>query len=234
MNRYVSYENVQSKGISNSQPEEEIILIKRWKVSLMFLLSALIIAGCQETKEEDAKNLMDDDTLNGNAMDGYNEKPKDGQVGYVRFNKDQLNQDTEEHREIKVNREQIADMISRMILRYKNFEDVATVVTDNEVLVAYKKPDDMDPKNAADMVQKTAYSLVPSFYHVYVSDNPASFGDIQSLSNSTVYDEGYNDTIDSIIKKMKKSPQGKVDETNPAQPDVGPNMDLEKETGMEN
>ncbi|WP_281976027.1 YhcN/YlaJ family sporulation lipoprotein [Halobacillus litoralis] len=207
---------------------------KLMKITIFFTLFALIAAGCQETKEEEAKNMMDDDTLNGNAMDGYNDKPKDGQVGYVRFNKQQLNQDAEKNREIKVNREQMADMISRMILRYDKFEDVATVVTDNEVLVAYKKADDTDRESAADMVQKTAYSLVPSFYHVYVSDNPASFGDIQSLSNSTVYDQGYNDTIDSIIKKMKNSPQGKVQEENSNQPNVGPNMDTKDKTGMEN
>lgn len=197
------------------------MLNKFWKQVAPLMVFVLLAAGCQDTKEEEANNKMDDDTLNGNAMDSYNEEPKDGQVGYVRFNKKQLNQDAEKKREIKVNREQMADMISRMILRYDNFDDVATVVTDNEVLVAYKKAGDMDREQAADMVQKTAYSLVPSFYHVYVSDNPASFGDIQSLGNSTVYDQGYNDTIDSIIKKMKKSPQGK-------------NMNTKEDTGMEN
>lgn len=167
-------------------------------------------------------------------MDGYNEDGSDGQVGYVRFNQTQMERDDEEHHEIKVNREEMADMISRMILRYDNFDDVATVVTDNEVLVAYSKADDTDRETAADMVQKTAYSLVPSFYHVYVSDNPASFGDIQSLSTSTVYDENYNENIDSIIKKMKKAPQGKVKQDDPRQPDVGPNMNTKEETGMEN
>ncbi|WP_226580211.1 YhcN/YlaJ family sporulation lipoprotein [Halobacillus litoralis] len=206
-------------------------IIKR---TLLVASLTLLVTGCQESKEEHAKNMMDGDTLSGNAMDGYNTEPKDGQVGYVRFNKDQLDENAERKREIKVNREQMADMISRMILRYENFDDVATVVTDNEVLVAYKRADDTDRDLAADMVQKTAYSLVPSFYHVYVSDNPASFGDVQSLSNSTVYDEGYNETINSIIKKMKKSPQGKVDETNPKQPNVGPNTNTEAETGMEN
>ncbi|SFJ40863.1 Sporulation lipoprotein YhcN/YlaJ (Spore_YhcN_YlaJ) [Halobacillus dabanensis] len=192
-----------------------------WKLMAPLMVIVLLAAGCQETKEEEAHNKMDDDTLNGNAMDGYNDEPEDGQVGYVRFNKNQLNQDNEKNREIKVNREQMADMISRMILRYDNFDDVATVVTDNEVLVAYKKAGDMEREQAAEMVQKTAYSLVPSFYHVYVSDNPASFGDVQSLGNSTVYDQGYNDTIDSIIKKMKESPQGR-------------NRNTKEDTGMEN
>ncbi|QHT48716.1 hypothetical protein M662_13885 [Bacillus sp. SB49] len=192
------------------------------------------MAGCQETDESAKQNKRADDPLNGNAMDGYNEDGSDGQVGYVRFNQTQMERDDEEHHEIKVNREEMADMISRMILRYDNFDDVATVVTDNEVLVAYSKADDTDRETAADMVQKTAYSLVPSFYHVYVSDNPASFGDIQSLSTSTVYDENYNENIDSIIKKMKKAPQGKVKQDDPRQPDVGPNMNTKEETGMEN
>ncbi|WP_035511618.1 YhcN/YlaJ family sporulation lipoprotein [Halobacillus karajensis] len=203
---------------------------KFWKTISLFGILTLITTGCQETKEEEARNKMDDDTLNGNAMDGYNEKPKDGQVGYVRFNKNQLDQESEEHREIKVNREEMADMISRMVLRYDQFDDVATVVTDNEVLVAYQKANDFDRNKAADMVRKTAYSLVPSFYHVYVSDNPASFGDVQSLSNSTVYDQGYNDQINSIIKKMKESPQGNVKETDHERTNSGGN----EETPMEN
>ena len=83
------------------------------------------------------------------------------------------------------------------------------------------------------MVQKTAYSLVPSFYHVFVSDNPASFGDIQSVSTSTVYDEQYTEVIDSIIKKMKKSPQGKVPENDSDQPSEGPNMGPDDRPGTE-
>ncbi|WP_052158961.1 YhcN/YlaJ family sporulation lipoprotein, partial [Halobacillus sp. BBL2006] len=170
------------------------------------------------------KTKMKEDTLNGNAMDSYNDEGLDGQVGYVRFKKDQLDQSKEKNRQIKVNREQMADMISRMILRYDGFEDVATLVTDNEVLVAYQKPENHSREQAADMVQKTAYSLVPSFYHVYVSDDPSAFGDIQSVSTSTVYDEQYEEVIDSIVKKIKKSPQGKVPQDSMNQPDVGPNM----------
>nr|WP_160838494.1 YhcN/YlaJ family sporulation lipoprotein [Halobacillus litoralis] len=230
MNRYVSDKSAHHKNTPSSQGGS-MMKIKQAGTALLLIG---LLAGCQETKEEEAQQLMDGDTLSGNAMDGYNTEPKDGQVGYVRFEKSQLDQDEERNRQIKVNREQMADMISRMILRYDQFDDVATAVTDNEVLVAYKRADDTDRGTAADMVQKTAYSLVPSFYHVYVSDNPASFGDVQSLSNSTVYDEGYNSTISSIIKKMKQSPQGKVDETNPNQPNVGPNTNTEAETGMEN
>ncbi|MBH0231032.1 YhcN/YlaJ family sporulation lipoprotein [Halobacillus yeomjeoni] len=193
-------------------------------ICLILGLILLFASGCAENAKEETK--MQEDTLNGNAMDSYEDELMDGQVGYVRFKKDQLDQRVEKNRVIKVNREQVADMISRMILRYEGFEDVATLVTDNEVLIAYQKPENHSREEAADMVQKTAYSMVPSFYHVYVSDDPASFGDIQSVSTSTVYDEEYKEVIDSIVQKLKKSPQGKVPENNMNQPDVGPNMDM--------
>lgn len=178
---------------------------------LMIPLLAVLfmMTGCME--DNDIKETShNEDTLNGNTMDSYNEEPIDGQVGYVRYKKDQLDQTAEKNRNIQINREQMSDMITRMILRYENFEDVAAVVTDYEVLVAYKKPDNMDRELAADMVQKTAYSMVPSFYRVYTSDKPSAFGDIQSISTSTVYDDQYREVIDDIINKMKEAPQGKV------------------------
>ncbi|RWZ54893.1 hypothetical protein EQV77_12250 [Halobacillus fulvus] len=179
---------------------------KRWMFCIV--TTFLIMTGC--TEFNDGETLQEDDVLPGNAMDQYNDSQTDGQVGYVRFQKNQLDENTERNREVKINREQMADMISRMILRYDGFDDVATLVTDYEVLVAYKAPDNRDRKEIADMVQKTAYSLVPSFYRVYVSDNPASFKDIQSVSTSTVYDDQYREVIDSMITKFKRSPQGTV------------------------
>ncbi|TGB02200.1 YhcN/YlaJ family sporulation lipoprotein [Halobacillus salinus] len=178
-------------------------------LALPLLAVLLMMTGCMDVNDNE-ETSHNEDTLNGNTMDSYNEKPLEGQVGYVRYKKDQLDQDVEKKRNIQINREQMSDMISRMILRYDGFEDVATLVTDYEVLVAYQKPTDMDPKLAADMVQKTAYSMVPSFYRVYTSDKQSAFGDIQSVSTSTVYDEQYREVIDSIINKMKKAPQGKV------------------------
>ncbi|WP_082233495.1 YhcN/YlaJ family sporulation lipoprotein [Halobacillus massiliensis] len=192
--------------------------IKKFKIWIAVPLSLLILNGCQNPQQDEFNADDEDHAIEGDAMDNYNENTADGQVGYVRFQKDQLDQEKERNHTIKVNREQMADMITRMILRYPGFEDVATVVTDDKILVAYKKPDDREPEVAADMVKKTAYSLVPSFYHVYVSDDPASFGDIESLGNSTVYDKQYTNVVNQIVERMKKSPQGTttsetVDET---------------------
>ncbi|WP_163526742.1 YhcN/YlaJ family sporulation lipoprotein [Halobacillus ihumii] len=181
-------------------------------ITLIMGLTFLLLAGCTEAQKEEARDKGTDEALHRNEMDDYNDRPMEGQVGYVRYEKDQLDQDAEQNQNFKVNKEKVADMISRMILKYDEFEDVATLVTDEEVLVAYQAPEGQDRELSADMVKKTAYSLVPSFYHVYVSDNPSAFGDIQSLSNSTVYDDQYNEVIDNIIQKMKEAPQGKGDQ----------------------
>ncbi|UOQ94245.1 YhcN/YlaJ family sporulation lipoprotein [Halobacillus shinanisalinarum] len=175
-------------------------------------LSFMVLAGCNEAQEEEARNQEPDQALHSNEMDDYNDRSMDGQVGYVRYKQGQFDQNDEKNQTIKVNREKVADMITRMILKYDGFEDVATLVTDEEVLVAYQTPEGQERELSADMVQKTAYSLVPSFYHVYVSDNPSAFGDIQSLSTTTVYDDQYEEVVDDIINKMKEAPQGKANE----------------------
>ncbi|GGF32555.1 putative lipoprotein YutC [Halobacillus andaensis] len=189
--------------------------MKLYQMILIMAIPFTIISGCNTDEEEGMKKEQDKDhSIEGNAMDNYNEPSADGQVGYVRFQKDQLDQEAEKNHKIKVNREQMADMITRMILRYEDFDDVATLVADDEILVAYTAPEGKDRNEAADMIKKTAYSLVPSFYHVYVSDNPTAFGDIQSLSNSTVYDDQYSEVIERMVERMKKSPQGETNSEN--------------------
>ena len=71
-----------------------------------------------------------------------------------------------------LNREQVANIISQFSTDIPNVNDVATLVTDQEVLIAYKT----DSKNrnlTADQVKKTAMSVVPRYYHVYVTDKKA-------------------------------------------------------------
>ncbi|WP_431804386.1 YhcN/YlaJ family sporulation lipoprotein [Halobacillus andaensis] len=191
--------------------------MKIYQLILALFIPIALMTGCNNTEEQgmELEHEADNDhSIEGNAMDNYNEPANNGQVGYVRFQKDQLDQEEEANHKIKVNREQMADMITRMILRYKEFEDVATLVADDEILIAYQAPENKSRDEAADMVKKTAYSLVPSFYKIYVSDDPASFGDIQSLSNSTVYDEQYSEVVERIVEKMKESPQGTVNSEN--------------------
>lgn len=102
-------------------------------------------------------------------------------------------------------------LITRIALRGEGLEQVATLVTDEEVLIAYEKSDDVDEKEAANIARKTAQSVIPQYYEIYVSDNESLINDIQSLHNSSTTDGSYENTIDQIIKEMEKSPQGKED-----------------------
>jgi hypothetical protein len=190
--------------------------------SSIVLASALFLAACNAgggdegamDNQYNGNNYNNNGNLNGNTMDNY-ERNRDDQLGYVRYNKDQVN--TEGNYETKIDREAMSDTITKMILSYEQFEDAATLVSDDEVLVAYQKPADMDRNEAADMVKKTAASLVPRFYEIYVSDQEEAFDEIQSLNNSSVNDRNYDNVLEDIIKDMRQAPQGDPmynDETN--------------------
>lgn len=132
----------------------------------------------------------------------------DEKIGYVRYTKDQVDNDRERNRNITLDRNEMANTITRVILRNDDFEEVATLVTDKEVLIAYEKDQDIDENNAADIAKKTAMSIMPGFFEVYVSDNEVLIEDIESLSNSTTENRNYDNTIDRIIEEMDKSSQG--------------------------
>src|SRR5699024_2318642 len=109
----------------------------------------------------------------------------DHKLGYVRYQQNQVNDDQENLRSARIDRPKMADMITRMILRNDHFAEVATLVTDQEVLIAYQLNDDADSQTAADIARKTAQSTMPGFFDIYVSDNSNLMNDIQSLHNSS-------------------------------------------------
>lgn len=139
----------------------------------------------------------------------------DNRLGFVRYTKEKVDQDQDINRTTTIDRNHMADMITRIILRHGGFNEVATLVTGKEVLIAYEKRDDMDAKTAADVAKRTAMSILPRFFDVYVSDNPSLIGSIHSLHNETTTTNNYQNTIDQIIQEMKKSPQGYDDFTTP-------------------
>ncbi|MDC3412355.1 YhcN/YlaJ family sporulation lipoprotein [Aquibacillus sp. 3ASR75-11] len=177
------------------------------------LASTLFVAGCANsnnaTEQIDQGGI--DGGNSGEANDPATLGPTDdtsSRLGYVRYDKDQLDMDAEQNHAVTIDRHKLADTITRLILRNEGFGDAATLVTDDEVLIAYDKPDDLDPDEAATIVKKTAMSITPRFYHVYVSDKAVTFRDIQSLKNSTSESDDHQNTLDSIIEDMKEAPQG--------------------------
>ncbi|GGJ89916.1 putative lipoprotein YutC [Lentibacillus kapialis] len=132
----------------------------------------------------------------------------DNKLGYVRYTKEQVENETEKQHGVNIDRTALANMITRIILRNDGFAEAATLVTDNKTLIAYDKEDALDKDKAADIANKTAVSILPGYFDVYVSDNAALIGDIQSLHNSSIEDNKYDNTINQIIEQMEHSSQG--------------------------
>lgn len=178
------------------------------KYAFVFLLCILVVAACgtnQEAEEQEQIRNELDPARNDQTEESFEEENR---LGFVHYNQDQLKNDHENYPNMTMDRHKYADMISRIILRTEGFNEVATLVTDKEVLIAYEKSDELEDATAADIASHTAMAIMPRYYEVYVSQNSSLIADIQSLHNDNTQEGMYRKTITSIIEQMKKSPQG--------------------------
>ncbi|RKQ29606.1 YhcN/YlaJ family sporulation lipoprotein [Oceanobacillus halophilus] len=179
-------------------------------ITMITLSSFFIMSACNT----DTDNTMQErdkvaEELNpNNEREATDNQDLNQQLGYVKYSKNDLDENMEQ--EAKIDRPEMAEMITRTILRNDGFEEVATLVTDQEVLIAYEESDKNETGRTAEIAKKTAESMMPSFYEIYVSKNSTLMQDIQSLHNSTT-NRNYDNLIEQLIKEMKKSPQGKDD-----------------------
>jgi hypothetical protein len=58
-------------------------------------------------------------------------------------------------------------------------------------------------------VKKTALSVVPRYYHVYVADNPQLMKDIERFGRLDSNARNIDQLLDATIQQMLKYPQGK-------------------------
>ncbi|MFD1039645.1 YhcN/YlaJ family sporulation lipoprotein [Virgibacillus byunsanensis] len=181
------------------------------KFLLLFITGILLaVTACGDTDSANDERVADEmDPLQDNEQNETQTDPgQNDRLGYVNFSKDELENDNERNHTATIDRTQLADMITRIILRSDGFEQVGTLVTDEEVLIAYRKDEETDSEKAAVMARKTAMSVLPRYFKIYVSENDMLMQDIQSLHNSTVDHKNYDNTIKQIIKEMEKTPQG--------------------------
>ncbi|MGO4888920.1 YhcN/YlaJ family sporulation lipoprotein [Anaerobacillus sp. MEB173] len=187
------------------------------KLGLALGLSVIsILTGCQmdnqsplAVENHDHYNVREDNE-NYNILNysehGQNHRQR---FGYVRYQSGTTALAERSNETMIYDRELIADEISRLALNVPGVYDVATLVTDSEVLVAYLA-NTKDRADTADQVKQTAFSLVPRFYNVHVSDKQGMIQSIErysGLSNSN--DHTIKGDLDETIKEMKKSPQGR-------------------------
>jgi hypothetical protein len=151
---------------------------------------------------QDRNEIYNDDGILNNGDEQSN-------FGYVRHQKSPVAGDSRINNNLPtLNREVVADLISKISTQLPNVNEAATLVTDEEVLVVY----DTDSKNrfeTADQVKKSALSAVPRWYHVYVSDNPVLIKDIERFGLLDTNARDVDQILESTISRMLKSPQGR-------------------------
>jgi Sporulation lipoprotein YhcN/YlaJ (Spore_YhcN_YlaJ) len=184
------------------------------------VLGLSLLTACQYGAQGDESFLHDSgNTINVQDRDELynkegitnvnNEKGNSGSFGYVRHQKSGIPQDVTFTRTPGLDREKAANTISSLIVQLPNIKDVATLVTDEEVLVAYET-DSNNRKETADQVKKTALSAVPRYYHVYISDMDNMIDQIEAFSPLDSASRDIDQILNKTIKEMLKSPQGRA------------------------
>ena len=90
----------------------------------------------------------------------------------------------------------------------QNVDDVSTLVTDEEVLIVYET-DSENRDQTADQVKRMAMSVVPRWFHVYVSDDTSLRKEVENFASLDTDSRDVDDLVDGVVKQMLKSPQGR-------------------------
>ncbi|MGV3465983.1 MAG: YhcN/YlaJ family sporulation lipoprotein [Heyndrickxia sp.] len=189
------------------------------------MLSFALLSAC--SNNNNGKNVAENPAVykkDGNTVNKYervdmNNKglektsaDKQNEFGYVRQVKSPVPGQNIKYQDIyTLNREKVADSISKIAVTNPKVHDAATLVTDEEVLIWYKTDakSKADRNNVADQVKKTAFSIVPRWYHVYVTDNPTLRQYVENISYMKSSDANKERVIRQTVKMMlDSSPQG--------------------------
>lgn len=185
------------------------------KKILLAGLVALPLAGCQTALNDTEHNIYDEDGNTVHVADKnpqYHEKFRNdnrkGRFGYARHQATPV-ANKEEMQAPQIDREEMAHIISSLTVQLPNIQDASALVTDEEALVVYKT-DSGQRKQTADQVKKTAASVVPRYYHIYISDDPDMMQSVANFSRLGANSRNVDQLMADTIKEMQKSPQGKT------------------------
>jgi hypothetical protein len=148
---------------------------------------------------------------NNHEPDFYNPNTESNETGfgYVRHKRTGV-MGANDQTEYTIDREQVANMISRLSTQVPNVDDVSTLVTDEEVLIVYESESD-NRSETAEQVKKMAMSIVPGWYHIYVTDNTTLRQNIENFATLNTNSRDIDSLIDGVIRQMRTTPQGQDD-----------------------
>lgn len=179
-------------------------------------LSAVMMMGCANNQAGDETNqaagIYNEDVnhlhVNNHEPDFYNPEIAKNEkgFGYVRHKRADV-AGAAEQPHYTINREQLANTISRLSTQVNGVDDVSTLVTDEEVLIVYEN----NSENRADtamQVKRMAESVVPGWFHIFVSDNTNLRQNIKNFATLNTHSRDIDELIDGVIRQMRTSPQG--------------------------
>ncbi|MBU8580960.1 YhcN/YlaJ family sporulation lipoprotein [Bacillus paralicheniformis] len=185
------------------------------KKILLAGLLAVPLAGCQTALNDTEHNIYDEDGNTVHVADKnpqYHEKFRNdnrkGRFGYARHQATPV-ANKEEMQAPQIDREEMAHIISSLTVQLPNIQDASALVTDEEALVVYKT-DSGQREQTADQVKKTAASVIPRYYHIYISDDPDMMQFVANFSRLGANSRNVDQLMADTIKEMQKSPQGKT------------------------
>ncbi|MFA9560035.1 YhcN/YlaJ family sporulation lipoprotein [Evansella sp. AB-rgal1] len=103
----------------------------------------------------------------------------------------------------------LAETISHVSATLPSIEEIAVLVTEQHVLMAYESTNN-NKSEVATQLRKTAYSFVPAYFDVYVAEGRLFMKDIERFQGLSSQDPSYRGTLDATIEEMKSYPQGEA------------------------
>jgi hypothetical protein len=188
-----------------------VFLLLRYAVVLS-LCTCIALTGCS-TANQESTNLNEPSNVHAPVkyddveLQSLNNNPQN--FGFIQLNSNATNNtNITEKMNPAIDREKHADTISQLVVELPDVKDVTTLVTDEEVLIVYET-DSKDRSETAEQVKQTALSVMPRYYHAYVSDNVNLTQNIKNFADLRTDSRNIDYTIEKTIQQMLKSPQGK-------------------------
>lgn len=182
----------------------------------------LSLSGCQNQQDNQSSPLKQQDPVQNISYSGgpnttqksSNQDLENGGFGYVHYQRDpDSNPRNIADKVPKIDPQELSDVITRLELTMPDVYDVATLTTDRHILIGYKTKSH-DRNKVASQVKQTAYSVTPRYYDIYISDKSTAINEISQYQHLSVQTPRVHDWLQSLIKEMKKSPQGNLKNNN--------------------
>lgn len=175
-------------------------------IGIIALTIFMTLAGCAADQNNTEPDPLDPQNRK-TEMESNTNSPSRDQLGFVRYTQDEFEQNNQsEPKAIHVDRNQMADMITRILLQNPDFKEVATLVTDEEALIAFEASDNISKQEAIANAEKTALSLLPGYYTIHASDDKSLIQNIETLHYSIMEDDDLDidPLVQTIVDSMKK------------------------------